>query len=698
MSSNDAIVTTRQKLGWRSRCLENRRRGVPKDSSRPKGVDSVRFTEKCENLAFEKYYKAQHLVPLEEWESFMECNRRRLPISFRMNTSTILWSETLAILKEASQTCAETALSPCLSHVPEYLEKDECIYYCMQANKSDLKNTNPYKHFRDILISEDSRGSLTRQEVTSMIPVLFLNPQPHENILDACAAPGMKFLQIIDTVTSRAMASKGGVADFSKLGMIIGNDSCQLRLSTLGHHVKSLGYPNIAITNFDASLFPQLYTDDGKRLMFDKILADVPCTCDGTLRKSLDIWKNWTPMWGVGMHRLQLSILKRCLELLKPGGLLIYSTCSLNPLENEAIANYIVSQGQTENIFLEQLPKLEGIRMRPGLTTWRVPNPDGGFIDTFTQEQSSRLVPTMFPTETWTPAEAAKVARILPHDSDTGGFFICAIRKLLKAEHDSKDCPEHQKVVNVQEHETSTKASDKDIAKRKRGAKLLHHHDLWSRVASRQELEATANFYGIDPDWFAKHLVIKRDSGQSLHLVGESLARPLLRRVKQVGNESNNGWAACKYALLGVRCFTPCESRATCNTPCKWRPCHEGVRYLVPVAKKRVIRARYEFLKDALSATIPATTLDQKERDGILNLDSCRDETGQLVCGGCILILEIPKGKILDHCVPGEFTGDCRKLKGSIGMACVLSNGNCLFQCTPPQVLECYGRALGPRA
>ena len=72
-------------------------------------------------------------------------------------------------------------------------------------------------------------------------------------------------------------------------------------------------------------------------MKFDRILCDVPCSGDGTLRKNLSLWKNFNSHLGHATHPLQLDILTKAFKLLKKGGRLVYSTCTFNPLENEAV-------------------------------------------------------------------------------------------------------------------------------------------------------------------------------------------------------------------------------------------------------------------------------------------------------------------------------------------------------------------------
>jgi len=105
-----------------------------------------------------------------------------------------------------------------------------------------------------------------------------------------------------------------------------------------------IGSPNCMITNLDASAIPSIkipnmQTGQTKNLYFDRILCDVPCSGDGTTRKNPGVWKTWKPADGLGLHSLQLRILSRAIQMLKPGGRLVYSTCSYNPIENEAVVS-----------------------------------------------------------------------------------------------------------------------------------------------------------------------------------------------------------------------------------------------------------------------------------------------------------------------------------------------------------------------
>jgi multisite-specific tRNA:(cytosine-C5)-methyltransferase len=186
----------------------------------------------------------------------------------------------------------------------------------------DLRNSElqPLQRF---LIRETNCGSISRMEAVSMVPVLVLNPQPGDIVLDMCAAPGSKTGQLME----RVVASSGA-------GAVVANDPDVKRARLMIHRTRTLATPSLVVTGVPGQEFPLLEVD-GKAMHFDRVLCDVPCSGDGTLRKSHSTLTKWHWNHGLGLHILQLQLLKRGLELVKVGGFLVYSTCSLNPIENE---------------------------------------------------------------------------------------------------------------------------------------------------------------------------------------------------------------------------------------------------------------------------------------------------------------------------------------------------------------------------
>ena len=115
-----------------------------------------------------------------------------------------------------------------------------------------------------------------------MIPPIVLDVKPHHKVLDMCAAPGSKTAQLIEAIHA--------VEDVVPKGLVVANDSDNSRCYMLVHQAKRLQSPCVVITNHDASIMPNLKVSNGSDLRFDRILCDVPCSGDGTMRKNADIW------------------------------------------------------------------------------------------------------------------------------------------------------------------------------------------------------------------------------------------------------------------------------------------------------------------------------------------------------------------------------------------------------------------------
>lgn len=313
-----------------------------------------------------------------------------------------------------------------------------------------------------------------------MIPPLVMDVKPGMTVLDLCAAPGSKAAQLIEMVHNgeesrlqkvleRLKREQDGEADSDETneeeepdgaysddgrttGLLIANDSDYRRAHMLIHQMKRLNSPNLIVTNHDATIFPSIklpsewFSEDGvargRYLKFDRILADVPCSGDGTCRKNVNVWKDWNPGNALGLFQIQVRILVRALQMLKVGGRVVYSTCSMNPVENEAVvATAIERCGGLSTVDVvdctEALPKL---KRRPGLDAWKVMDKEGKIWGSWSEveqyrvangdEGLGRLAEAMFPPV----GQAEKIPfercmRVYPHLQDTGAFFITALQK-----------------------------------------------------------------------------------------------------------------------------------------------------------------------------------------------------------------------------------------------------------------------------
>lgn len=361
----------------------------------------------------------------------------------------------------------------------------------MTTPKNVIRKFPPFSAFQKFLVSETSVGNISRQEVVSMIPPLLMDLRPGMTALDLCAAPGSKAAQLLEMIhrgeearIRQVVQSFGGSVksedeqedeaarleadpsdDGRATGMLIANDADYKRSHMLIHQLKRLSSPNMIVTNHDATMYPPIRVANPedpskpKYLKFDRILADVPCSGDGTMRKNVNIWKDWSPGNALGLHLTQVRILVRALQMLKPGGRVVYSTCSMNPIENEAVVAAAIDRcGGPKTIEIvdcsDQLPLL---KRKPGLKKWNVIGKTGRVWNSWQEVQDwtnseegraatapTRLVESMFPL----PEEGEcsdlpleRCMRVYAHQQDTGGFFITALVKKAEFKARPEDAP-----------------------------------------------------------------------------------------------------------------------------------------------------------------------------------------------------------------------------------------------------------------
>ncbi|XP_074801173.1 RNA cytosine C(5)-methyltransferase NSUN2 isoform X3 [Natator depressus] len=294
-----------------------------------------------------------------------------------------------------------------------------------------LRKSPQLEKFHQFLVSETECGNISRQEAVSMIPPLLLNVNPHHKILDMCAAPGSKTAQLIE------MLHADMNVPFPE-GFVIANDVDNKRCYLLVHQAKRLNSPCIMVVNHDASSIPTLQIDNNGRkevLFYDRILCDVPCSGDGTMRKNIDVWKKWTTQNSLQLHGLQLRIATRGVEQLAEGGRMVYSTCSLNPVENEAVIASLLEKSEGALELADVFSELPGLKWMRGITQWKVMLKDGQWFEAWKDVPSNRqtqIRPTMFPIKDEEKLKAMNLERcirILPHHQNTGGFFVAVLIK-----------------------------------------------------------------------------------------------------------------------------------------------------------------------------------------------------------------------------------------------------------------------------
>jgi 16S rRNA C967 or C1407 C5-methylase (RsmB/RsmF family) len=140
-----------------------------------------------------------------------------------------------------------------------------------------------------------------------MIPPLFLNIQKDDLVLDMCAAPGSKTSQILELFAAKK--SLGSIENVLT-GGVVANDMNKKRAYMLTHQLKRIPNPGMAVINHEGQFIPTIYNDgaDGRkfdrRIQFDKVLVDAPCSGDGAIRKLPGRWKLWKSDDGFDLHKV----------------------------------------------------------------------------------------------------------------------------------------------------------------------------------------------------------------------------------------------------------------------------------------------------------------------------------------------------------------------------------------------------------
>ena len=303
----------------------------------------------------------------DEYEEFVETILKPQRKSFRINTQKV----------EDVEKCIKNLQSRGVSTTQVSWDKNS---YFLNLDDEDSRSDlgNLYEHFL---------GKIYVQEATSLLPPLVAQI-PEEisedfKVLDMCAAPGSKTTQIAALMQNK--------------GTLIANELDYSRLSPLKLNLERSGFTNIVIINNDGTKL------QGEEI-YDRIILDAPCSGSGVIRKSPLTLKKYNPRQLQQVVGVQKKLLIKALELLKIGGIMTYSTCSIDPEENELVAQWFLEE---YGDYVELLPiELEGIENKKT-------------VSVFNDQEISKEI-------------QEKGLRVWPHHYDTNGFYVIVFKKLKK--------------------------------------------------------------------------------------------------------------------------------------------------------------------------------------------------------------------------------------------------------------------------
>jgi NOL1/NOP2/sun family putative RNA methylase len=301
--------------------------------------------------AFERY---RPLV--DDWPAFCEALSRPLPVCVWTNTLRTEPARLAAWMRQGGYPVEPVGWYPGAFRLPAGVKPGNRIEYVA--------------------------GLYHVQEEVSLIPPMLLEADADERVLDMCAAPGNKTAQLAVAMKNR--------------GSLVANDRDVYRLRAMRRTIDRLGVANLSVTAYDGANYPR---ESGP---FDKVLVDVPCSCEGTFRKHPQAQTNSAEEYRSRLAGTQRALLRKAVQLCEVGGHIAYSTCTFAPEENEAIVDDILEEVGAHTLRVVPV-EIDGLVASPGATSW------GG--RSFSADLRGAL-------------------RVWPHQNDTGGFFVVLLEKL----------------------------------------------------------------------------------------------------------------------------------------------------------------------------------------------------------------------------------------------------------------------------
>lgn len=198
-----------------------------------------------------------------------------------------------------------------------------------------LYDENEYKMGKKVY---HELGAYYIQDPSAMLVSYFLGPQKDKKILDLCAAPGGKTI--------------GASLLNNDTGIIYSNDISSSRVQALLSNIERMGLGNVVVLNKDFSKYENKLNE-----YFDAIILDAPCSGSGMFRKSNEMLKDWTYEKVLKYSAIQKELILMAFKMLKPGGTLMYSTCSYSYEEDEEVIEYLLENSPAK---LQQIPRFDG--------------------------------------------------------------------------------------------------------------------------------------------------------------------------------------------------------------------------------------------------------------------------------------------------------------------------------------------------
>jgi tRNA (cytosine49-C5)-methyltransferase len=334
-----------------------------------------------ENLPEKFLERLQQLIAPSKFAEVMQALANKPKTAIRANTLHTSFEELQKMLQKQD--------------VPlEAIPWSADAFIALNKSVRELTETDAYKDH-----------SFYIQNLSSMIPAIVLNPQREDHVLDIAAAPGSKTTQIAALMQNQ--------------GELIANDLSRKRLYKLKENLTNYGVTNTTITNIPGQFIWKKYPE-----YFDKVLVDAPCSMEGRINvNDTKSYQDWSPKKIKELSGRQKYLLRSAVLATKPGGTIIYSTCTLAPEENEGVIDWLLKkEGGAIKIETISIPQLA---LSPGLTRWQNKNFHPDVVHT------ARIYPSLA-MEGFFIAKIKKIQSSFSQQNDAAGEKIIFSREIKK--------------------------------------------------------------------------------------------------------------------------------------------------------------------------------------------------------------------------------------------------------------------------
>lgn len=581
------------------------------------------------------YYAAQGLfgagaAALEQYEAFWAALRTPLPVTVTVDP-----------LRDAASSC-EARLSR-----DGWRRRGDFDAAGLSVWELEDSRYRAAPGIREWAERENRRGTLIFQEVVSLLPPVLLRLQPGQLCLDLCAAPGSKSVQLLRQLRGAHGQVEGAVLSVE----VDAHRACIV----LPRSLAKAASPASCTVLANAQHFPVL-KDEGQPLTFSRVLVDVPCSGDGTLRKNSQAWRSWRRKEALMLFSKQRKILFHALSVMPPGAICVYSTCSMNPVEDEAVVLSVLRRWSSKerSNAVELLDTCAacksacGLQPDEGLTTWAVPAPQRGgalfrsWAEVPEDIRDGRCTacwairPDMFPAvsgcDDWEVAltgQLRRCARFYPHRGNTGAFFVALFRK------DDASIPTSLEVAPDSQRDGPLKGREHPLAQAR-----------WVQVQSEDmHWQQLSSFFGIDPAWsearLRQGLLYWQYLGTgSEHPARLALVSPDVARILGAMAQSRRHLPVVRAGVFLFELLP--RNFLTGKAATRWQLAAEGAEVVGSCASRRLVRLDVASSEHALRAPNRQVPLAELPADllqkgvGLLEAPSSQQAHRLHICGGVL--------------------------------------------------------------